>query len=219
MFQATQLTGFGAYADAAPGGFSATYIGTNSSTANASVYDMGDFVFPAEGLAVVLVVANGAAGARTTTLTIGGGAASVHVDTATGPRSGAVTSLHVSAGTLNVTVTFSGNQGRCAVYVYLLAGLVSETISDSQGLDASAGSPVTSFSINSVTVPSGGVGLYACIHANNNLHTWTGATEQTAADYTLETDAVSSALSLVNGTVTPSWTTAAAAVAVGASWA
>jgi hypothetical protein len=200
--------------------FSATYVNTNSSTANASTYDLGDFTMPSSGLAVVLVLAHGAASARTiTSVTIGGVAGSIVLDHAPSIRNGGVITRSVSAGAQNVTVNFSGSQGRCAVFVYLLAGLVSTTVSDSQGLDATAGSPVTSLALNSVTVPSGGVGLYACLHANTNAHTWTGATEQTGADYSVETDQVSSALSLVNGTVTPSWTSTAAAVAVGASWA
>jgi hypothetical protein len=220
MLQATQLVGFGAGAEEVVP-FSATYINTNSSTANASTYDFGDFTFPTNGLAVVLVVANGAAGVRTiSSLTVGGNAASLEVNSGDGPRTGGVASVAVVAGARNVTVNLSGTQGRCAVFVYLLAGLVSNTVSDFQDLHAPGGTPVTSLALNSVTIPAGGVGLYACLHANTNAHTWTNATEQTGADYSVEaTDQVSSALALVAATVTPSWTTSAAAVAVGASWA
>lgn len=185
-----------------------TYIGSNTSSANQTTYDFGNFNAPTAGLMIIGTGNFGDAAANRTvsSVSIGGGAATIHVNPSTGAQPSCIASRVVSSGNNNVTVTFSGQMQNGSVAVWLLTGYRSATPFDTDGInDSSSGTS----RIATLDCPDRSIAFYYINHHNNNLTTFSAGTER--VDQTLE-DAVFAAADrlLTNGGIgiqeTMSWT-------------
>lgn len=184
MLTVTSLMGFSA---GAGNGLIASYIGRAEDTTNGSSYTFsGQSIGAASSdrLVVVCIGYTAAGTVTTTSLTIGGNAASqaVEVTTSGGDKgSVAIYYLAVPTGTTaDVVASLSGSASRCDIEVFTLTGLTSTTPTTTNSDTASPPSAA-------VTPAAGGVVIGMAKSVASTSCTWTNLTED--ADNVVETAA------------------------------
>ncbi|HEY6022050.1 MAG TPA: hypothetical protein VIY48_19935 [Candidatus Paceibacterota bacterium] len=206
-------------------GPTATWIGSASSRTNATTFDWGNFVFGSDGLAIVLGFGRTTNNVTQSTLTIGGNAATKYYGEIDGDvnTSVAVWVLAITAGTLDITTTYSGATGATnysCVGVWLLTNYLNAAPIDGKYHDNGGASTSNPISLSS---PRKSITTYFNYHSNANGTSWDTATEQadilatdrtlSYADYTNNTG-----VDDVSFTQTPSWTTNASGLGFAAVW-
>lgn len=162
----------------ASSGLNYWYVGSNTISTDLTTYDFGNFVIPADGLVVVGIAGRSTSGSRTiSSLTVGGVAADERLDTGDGANanpSGFYT-IAKTAGTHNITLTWSGAMNRAGCFVWLLQNYNSAVPTDTDGLNTSvSGTSVTV----TLDISAGGAAFYCGMSGPNEDHTWSGATER-----------------------------------------
>lgn len=196
-----------------------TFIGSASSSTNATSYDFGNFTALTNGLLIVLALTSGGSADIIASVSIGGVNGALRVNPSGGIDASCVATRAVSAGSHNVTVTRALSAARASVHVWLLTGYSSEIPAATVGLNN--GSSGTS-AILSLNIPANGVAVFGVFHDNNNGTSWSSAVSQ--GDLSVETRRHAGAdKSTVNALLphmeTASWTTSARYAFVAASWA
>lgn len=202
-----------------PVGPTLRYIGSASNATDGTVFDMGSFTAPTDGLMIVCAGSRNTAGSlEITDVSIGGSSGTLHATNGAFSRQSAIASRVVAAGAQNVTVTVSGTVLHCIVFVWLLTNYASAT--PTHALAGSAGVGATSGSVT-VNLPAGGIGVFMVLHADTTEETWTGGPiEQDAV--TVETARATSAYAKVGpaqtirGTAT--WGGSVATSTAGGAW-
>jgi hypothetical protein len=159
-------------------GFEATYIGTNSSSANTDVYNFGDFTTSKSGIIVAMFTSNGGNSRIVNSISIGGDASNLIASATSAAQIACAGYAVKSAGTHNITATLNGLRGTSSsnlVAVWLLSGYSSGTPISSDLQTAS--------STNSRTITldhqSGGIALYSIItNSSDTTRNWTSATTE-----------------------------------------
>lgn len=199
----TNLTGFSVGA-AQP--IVLTHLGSNSSTVDGTSFNFGNFTAATSGLMIVATSANGGgSNAVLSSASIGGTNGTVHIAPSGSSFGSGIASRQVSAGANNVTVVYSTSRGGAAVDVWLLTGNISDTPTDTDGVNTATNgtsSPAT------LDIPANGVAVYTELHENTGAVTWSGATER--QDVTVDSQQhsaadKSSAVAIPGDVVTPSW--------------
>lgn len=117
-------------------GPSLTYIGSVADASDLTTYNFGNFAIPRDGLVVVGAVGRNPAGTRTIgSVSIGGTNGSIYVNPSGSFNPNGFAGRSVSAGTHNVSVTFSGAMLRASCHVWLLENLLSTTPVDTDGIN------------------------------------------------------------------------------------
>lgn len=197
-----------------------TFIGTTSSTTNATTYTFNTVNIGGPGLIVVVAQASADTGINRTlsSLTVNGTAASIHSNTSSQDFA-FITSSRVSSGsTANIVVTFSGSVLRCLIAVYRIQNNDNDT--PVQALTNYSSSDVTSRSLN-FTASGTAVGVFgATSGSGSGTFTWSNATER--FDTPLEANSLMTGatrdLSAVAGTVTVTCTASNRLYLSGAFW-
>lgn len=157
-----------------------TWIDANTSFANETTYNFGNFTAASSGLMIAVFLALGTNTRAVSSISIGGGAATIVVSNPSGnTRKFAIGARSVSVGAQNVTCTLSGDNGSsvgtgAAVGVWLMTnyGVVAPF---STNFASSVADNDTSMSMNYAV---NGVGVFGACHNNNNGTTWSNATER-----------------------------------------
>lgn len=194
------------------------YIGSASSTANATTYSLGSFTAATDGLMIVGVGGGNSSAIAVTSISIGGSNGTLHT-AGTFQRCTAIASRAISAGSIAVSATFGSTSVRAACFVWLLTGYKSATptASVSNGSDTS----VTSIGATLSSIKGGGAAVYVHHHNGTGGTTWSAATERD--DFAVETTSVMSGADkttpgdLTSNTETASFTSNTAGIS-GASW-
>lgn len=202
----------------APPAFTLTYIGSDQNLFNNNaVQDHGSFSIPRDGLMIVAGADRSAGATTVSSVSIGGTNGNIHVQNASSTRQAYVASRAVSAGSQNVTVTYSAaNDHRSAVFVWLLEGYNSATPTDTAVSESGSGS--TSIGLD---ISAGGIAVYADYHFDNADTSWSSATERdelSDGGQRLIGADKSTVSALTPHNETASWSGSNVSVLAGASW-
>lgn len=156
--------------------FTWTLISTLSDTTNLTTYTFSSVVIPRAGLVVVAV--NGSHGSLNRTFdsgTIDGVAADLVIKVVSSrPVQAGIIQRVVSAGTMDITATFSAAVARCQISIFLLENYSSSTAHFSLANNTTSNPiPLIDFEI-----PAKGVGIFAANINENVTASWSSATSQ-----------------------------------------
>ena len=173
MLLVNQLTGFGA-GGGGGAALTVTHTGSYSEDAGKTVYTIlgAALGIAAPGRKIGLGVTGGGAAARTvSTLTVAGIVATYVGRISAGSTTVEIWEADVPTGTTgDIVITWSGSLSRIGVDVFDIANAAGSTFTDS-GL--SSANPLS----DSLTIPTGGVGIGFAANVNSNGATWANLTE------------------------------------------
>ena len=155
---------------------SLAYIGSASNTADQTTYNFGNFTAPSAGLMIAGVAARQSTAGQTRTVSsvsIGGSAATIHVNPSGGNNAAAIASRQVGSGSQAVSATFSGGVNRATCFVWFLTRFHSAFPVDVDGINSTTG---TSNDL-SLFIPAGGSAVYVATHSALNDTLFSSATE------------------------------------------
>jgi hypothetical protein len=177
MLAVTQLVGFGARA--AP---VLTHISSNDFTTNAAshTFTAQDIGGPSTDRLVVVVAtgpdSNAGGASQFTGVTIGGNAATIHVNPGGGRIPCAIASLLIATGTTaDIVITRTGATGTFSIDVYTLTGYDSATPIATAGSNIST-NPTTSIGAT-VTVNANDIAVFGASCGATGGVSWSSATE------------------------------------------
>lgn len=141
-----------------PSSLRVTFIGSAGDGTNLTTYNHGSFVIPRAGLVVAVAMGQISGSNRTfSSCTIGGGAATVAVAYGVSENvQGGIAYREMSAGTHNVSVTYSNSLNTAGVGVYLIENYSSTTPTDT----AVAVSGFVTTTENTITINENGAAIF-----------------------------------------------------------
>ncbi len=118
------------------------YISSAASTADQTTYDFGNFSAGSDGLMIVVTGGRAATDRTVSSVSIGGTNGTIHVTSNANGNALVIASRVVSAGSQDVSVTFSAGVLRAWCSVYLLTGYSSTTPADTDAANNADTPPV-----------------------------------------------------------------------------
>lgn len=174
MLSVNQLSGFGARRAGGGGTLATTFVTSASSTTGTDSYTFSSITLSAGHIVVGTVARQVGVGTITGLTVDGAGATSVVQSANSNSRAAIFIISQGSSTTGNVVVNWSGNQQRCGIGVWHIAGLSSATATDTLTSTANPPSGTMDF-----VAGGAGVGIG---YSNGVPNTWTGLDEDFDVD-------------------------------------